>query len=60
MTDIPWWIALITFALGALGGMTFTGGRWMKSYNELVRKYNRLQNGELSGQPSPYKEAQDE
>lgn len=56
--DVPWWLALITFVVGALGGMTFTGSRWMKSYNQLVRKYNNLYNGTPDSDlgPNPYKE----
>lgn len=53
--DVPWWIAAVTFVVGAVSGMAFTGSRWMKTYNALVRKYNRLQNGELSGLPNPYR-----
>lgn len=56
--DVPWWLALITFGVGALSGMTFTGSRWMKSYNLLVRRYNNLYNGNPDSDlgPNPYKE----
>lgn len=36
---IWWWLLIPAFALGAVCGMAFTGSRWMRTYNELARKY---------------------